>query len=309
MPILKLLQNRVKKTEKAQLSVFLSKCYFVKKNENKVIIACDYDFHRKIFIDKENSLIIEKELSEIFNEKIVTEFIMFEEAVERKYTLALDEVAERKKIEERIKKGSKFKDEILEERKQKIRISRIESRIPLRFKEVELKDSLKVIQDYCSDRKYKKRGFFLYGGFGTGKTYNAYALLKHLIMNDVDAWAFNLPRLLNIIRASFSKQEAYNESTGESSYAFVKNMSDIEKLIDVEVLIVDDIGAEKPSDWVAETLYYLINSRYENRKTTIFTSNLNLDGLVDKVGDRIVSRIMEMCVVYRTEGEDKRMKK
>lgn len=199
----------------------------------------------------------------------------------------------------------KYPEDFIEQsRKEKIE-KQIKNRIPPKFRNADLKKSLKVIQDYCSQKKEK--GFFLYGDFGTGKTYNVYALTKALLKKDIDVHVFNLPRLLNTIRASFSKQEVYNKDTDNYFYAFVKNMSDIEKLIDVEVLIIDDIGAEKPSDWVAETLYYLINSRYENMKTTIFTSNLSLDKLADRIGNRIISRIAEMCDVYEIKGEDRRV--
>ena len=183
----------------------------------------------------------------------------------------------------------------------------IKSRIAKRFRDADLVNCPKTIQDYFTEENYKTKGLFIFGKVGTGKTYNAYALVKYLLAKSLNARIVNLPSLLNIIRASFSKQEVF-DSNGDCESRFVKNMSDIEKLINTHILVIDDIGAEKPSEWVAETLYYLINSRYENEKTTIFTSNLSLDELSDVIGDRIASRINEMCDIVEMDGDDKRFK-
>jgi len=185
---------------------------------------------------------------------------------------------------------------------------RIEKRIPKKFLNADLSKTLKKIQEYSINyNRTNNKGIYLYGSVGTGKTYSVCALAIDLLIQGYEVNVYNLPRLLNIIRSSFSKQEVTNEKTGDSSYAFIHNMSDIEKLADIEILIIDDIGAEKASDWVAETLYHLINTRYENMKTTIFTSNLDLNDLSDKISERIVSRIAEMSEIYKIEGKDKRL--
>jgi len=185
---------------------------------------------------------------------------------------------------------------------------RIERRIPKRFLDSDLNKTSQIIQKYAEkyDRK-ENRGIYLYGSVGSGKTYSVCALAIDLLAQGYDVQMFNLPRLLNIIRSSFTKESVSNESTGNISTAFIHNTSNVEQLTEVEILIIDDIGAEKASDWVAETLYHLINTRYENLKTTIFTSNLNLSELSDKIGDRIVSRIAEMCEVFKLEGKDRRL--
>lgn len=76
----------------------------------------------------------------------------------------------------------------------------------------------------------------------------------------------------------------------------------------VRLLILDDIGAEKSSEWVQETLFILINYRYEHMLPTIFTSNCSLKELEEKVGKRITSRMIEMCRCIRMNGEDWRVK-
>ena len=184
----------------------------------------------------------------------------------------------------------------------------LSKKIPQRFWEVSLFECTKEIQNYFINQLYKKKGLFLWGACGTGKTYAVYALVMYLIAIDEDVWVFNLPKLLNVIKASFKKKSIYDESTDDYSYAFVHDMKDIDKLVKVGILIIDDIGAEKPTEWVAETLYSIINERYEKMKITIFTSNLSLDDLALKLGDRIVSRIAGMCEIYELKGDDKRLK-
>ena len=72
------------------------------------------------------------------------------------------------------------------------------------------------------------------------------------------------------------------------------------------LLIVDDIGAEKPSEWVRERLLSFINTRVSNELTTIYTSNLSLERLREKMGDRIVSRIIGSTKEIELVGRDQR---
>lgn len=70
------------------------------------------------------------------------------------------------------------------------------------------------------------------------------------------------------------------------------------------LVIWDDIGSEKPSDWVRERLYSLINTRYTNELSNIFTSNLSISDLERRLGKRISSRIYEMCTVIEMGNKD-----
>lgn len=70
------------------------------------------------------------------------------------------------------------------------------------------------------------------------------------------------------------------------------------------IVILDDIGAEKPSEWVEEQLYALIDLRYRKQRSTFFTTNCTLKQLEGQIGSRSVSRIMEMCEGVRVGGED-----
>ena len=75
----------------------------------------------------------------------------------------------------------------------------------------------------------------------------------------------------------------------------------------VDFLILDDMGTEKITDWVNEKLYQIINYRYENFKSTVLTTNLSGDQLADRLGERIPSRIAQMCLSKKMEDKDYRL--
>lgn len=87
------------------------------------------------------------------------------------------------------------------------------------------------------------------------------------------------------------------------------SLYELEKFFGVTVryLFLDDIGAEKTTDWALEKLYNIINMRYNNNLHITVTSNLELDELSKKTDDRIVSRLNEMCELIRLSGEDRRV--
>ena len=133
------------------------------------------------------------------------------------------------------------------------------------------------------------KGLFMFGPAGTGKTH-----LAVKIAQEVDGAKFvKVPKLLLSLKANFDGQGWENEQI-------------INRLANAPVLILDDLGAEKASEWVAETMYILIDERYGNMKPTVFTSNYSPSELAERLGDRIVSRIMEMCRVIEIKTSDKR---
>ena len=78
----------------------------------------------------------------------------------------------------------------------------------------------------------------------------------------------------------------------------------------VDLLVLDDLGAEKPSDWMRDRLYTLVNRRYESNLPIIVTTNKDITSLEEHVGKRIVSRLCEMCQIVEKEfpGDDYQMK-
>jgi DNA replication protein DnaC len=95
---------------------------------------------------------------------------------------------------------------------------------------------------------------------------------------------YSLPKLLARIRRT------YDADAGEASY-----LEFFERLTSVDLLHIDDLGAEKSSDWVLEQLYALINERYETRRSIVVTTNLDQPRLEDQIGSRTVSRLVEIC--------------
>ena len=105
---------------------------------------------------------------------------------------------------------------------------------------------------------------------------------------------YSLPRLLAEIRATF-------ESDGEASYVDL-----LDRLAEVDLLHLDDVGAEKTSDWVMEQLYAIVNARYEEERAIVVTTNLRREALVEQIRERTVSRLEEMCTLVPLYGEDAR---
>jgi len=82
-------------------------------------------------------------------------------------------------------------------------------------------------------------------------------------------------------------------------------------VLEADVLVLDELGANKPTDWVKDTMSHIINCRYNDRKLTIFTSNYldnparqGEESLTDRIGVRLRSRLYEMCKVIEIQGED-----
>jgi DNA replication protein DnaC len=171
-------------------------------------------------------------------------------------------------------------------------------KIPLRYENVSEEDIPKKLLDIFKEIKVTRKGLYIHGSVGTGKTHLMYALGKYAERNLIrDVEVFNSTDMLRRMRDDFAKTDSYDKE-----HLF-------KKLLEFRgLLMIDDIGAEKLSDWVLETFYLLINKRYEEMMPTLFTSNLPLKDLADKIGDRTVSRIVESCDVYNLDGDDRRIK-
>jgi DNA replication protein DnaC len=138
------------------------------------------------------------------------------------------------------------------------------------------------------------RGLWLYGDVGTGKTTLAMLASKHALEAGRTVAIYSLPRLLAEIRKTFDDE-------AQESY-----VSLLDRLAAVDLLHVDDLGAEKTSPWVLEQLYALVNARYEEQRAMIVTTNLEREALAEQIGERTVSRLEEMCEVIPLYGADAR---
>jgi DNA replication protein DnaC len=145
------------------------------------------------------------------------------------------------------------------------------------------------------------RGLLFMGGVGIGKTHLAVAILKSLTEKGVPCLFYEFGSLLKEI------QDSYNPVSQTSE---LKVLSPV---LNVEVLVLDELGASKPTEWVRDTMMYIINSRYNDKKLTIFTTNYNdeqrkerEESLEDRIGVRLRSRLYEMCRTVKIDGDDYR---
>jgi len=138
------------------------------------------------------------------------------------------------------------------------------------------------------------RGLWFFGPVGTGKTTLAMLVSKAALEAGRSVAIYSLPRLLAEIRTTF-------EDGARQSYVEL-----LDRLNAVDLLHVDDVGAEKTSPWVLEQLYAIVNARYEDQRAVVITTNLERAELAEQINERTVSRLEEMCDVLPLWGPDAR---
>ena len=146
-----------------------------------------------------------------------------------------------------------------------------------------------------------ERGLLFTGSVGVGKTHLAVGILELLIQKGVSCLFYEFGSLLKEI------QNSYNAVSQTSE------LSVLQPIFDAEVLVLDELGASKPTDWVRDTMMYIINTRYNDKKLTIFTTNYfdpkerkreTEESLEDRIGARLRSRLYEICQTLVIEGDD-----
>jgi DNA replication protein DnaC len=141
------------------------------------------------------------------------------------------------------------------------------------------------------------RGLWFYGGTGTGKTELAMLVSKTALTSGRSVAVYTLPRLLAEIRKTF---DASNDAT---------YLDLLDRLGEVDLLHIDDVGAEQTSPWVLEQLYAIVNARYEEERAIVLTTNLERDELAAQIGERTVSRLEQMCEILPLFGSDQRLQR
>jgi DNA replication protein DnaC len=145
------------------------------------------------------------------------------------------------------------------------------------------------------------RGILFMGSVGVGKTHLSVGILRGLIEKGISARFYEYRSLLKEI------QNSYNPNTNTTE------MDVLTPLFEYEVIVLDELGAAKPSEWVQDTISLIINARYNEKKLTILTTNYldervvaSDETLADRIGARLRSRLYQMCKTVLVEGEDYR---
>lgn len=154
---------------------------------------------------------------------------------------------------------------------------------------------------------YSPNGLYIYGPCGTGKTHLAAAVLNHIISTCVN------PVLAATMQELTAKLRQTYAGDGEDEENIIKTYTE------VELLLIDDLGSEQPTEWTVDRIFRIINGRYNANLPTVVTSNYDLKTLADRLtpkryaesgnyidGQKIADRLAEMCVLCPLEGESKR---
>jgi DNA replication protein DnaC len=151
-------------------------------------------------------------------------------------------------------------------------------------------------------------GLLFTGGNGVGKTHLAVAALRELVATKgIRGQFWDFHELMREIKRSFDPETKTTETQV------------LDPVVESDVLVLDDLGAWKITDWMNDTLFYILNSRYLARRATLITTNfqdvsardaseadhlIRKEYLVDRIGQRLRSRLTEMCLKVPLDGED-----
>jgi DNA replication protein DnaC len=164
-------------------------------------------------------------------------------------------------------------------------------------------------------------GLLLMGTYGTGKTHLAVAVLRQIVLRGHNGLFYDYRELLKEIQGSYNPESQTSE------------LGVLEPVLTADVLLLDDLGASKPSPWALETVGHILNSRYNEKRITLLTTNyldkdgptptslrrgprlpsgqevpdMREDSLSERVGGRIRSRLYEMCRTIELKAPDYRL--
>jgi len=149
--------------------------------------------------------------------------------------------------------------------------------------------------EHFEEMKKNGKGLLFYGSVGTGKTYISACIANALIDKGYPCLVTNFARLVNTISGKFEGKQEYIDSLSE--YA---------------LLVIDDLSAERNTEYMNEIVWNIIDARYRSGKPLIVTTNLTaqeLNSPAEISKQRVYSRLMEMCIPLEISGKDRRKQK
>jgi len=159
--------------------------------------------------------------------------------------------------------------------------------------------ALRHAHTFANEYPAVDRGLLFMGPAGVGKTHLAVSIIKDLIEKGFASLFYEFGSLLKQI------QDSYNPVSKSSE------LKVLAPVYQADVLVLDELGATVPTEWVRDTMYQIINKRYNDKKLTIFTTNYSDKGneLEERITYRLRSRLYEMCISVVMDGEDYRRRR
>lgn len=159
---------------------------------------------------------------------------------------------------------------------------------------IDISNTMQAYVQNFTEHWREGKGVLLHGPVGTGKTFMAACVANALLDDNRRVFMGNLTAMVNTMNATFDGRQEY-----------------INELCRKSLVIIDDLGTERDSDWMREQVYYIINSLYAAKVPMIITTNVNID-VIKKTTDedlkRIYSRVLERCHPISVYGSDRRRK-
>lgn len=196
-------------------------------------------------------------------------------------------------IDEWNRKEAEFKERQRRERIRRLRVNGIqdEGLRNRRFEEAEMTPQLERCKDYADhfdEFKSENIGMIFCGPVGNGKTFAAACIANALIDRGIPVLMTSFPRILN---SGYEKNDIVREAQ------------------QFDLVIIDDLGTERQSEYALETVYYFLDERYKSGKPTIITTNLSKNDIENPKNmdyKRIYDRVLEMCLPMTFPARDRR---